>query len=98
MLHRPAWVTDIVEEPFYFDPYSVAVRRKHPLAALPTVGIEDLATYDWIVPSREGPRRWIFETIFSQCDRLPSASIETSSLTTHLSALASSDRIALLKK
>jgi LysR family transcriptional regulator of gallate degradation len=98
MLRRPDGVDDINEQAFFIDPYCVVVRRNHPLTSLAKVTAHDLLRFDWVIPGPNSPRRRIFEEIFRKLKREPTTSIETASLSTHLSALCCSDRISLLKQ
>lgn len=98
MLRCPDWVTDISEQPFFIDPYCVVVRQNHPLTRRLKVTAADLSLYDWVTPGKNSPRRRVFEQIFAKCEQDPTTTIETASLTTHLSALCCSDRIGLLKR
>jgi LysR family transcriptional regulator of gallate degradation len=98
MLRRPDGVNDISEQAFFVDPYCVAVRRNHPLTGLAELTARDLLRYDWVMTGPNSPRRNVFEEIFRKLGREPTTSIESASLTTHLSALCCSDRIGLLKQ
>jgi LysR family transcriptional regulator of gallate degradation len=98
MLRRPAHVKDVDEQAFFFDPYCIVVRHDHPLMRLSNVTTHDLLRYDWVITGPNSPRRQVFEKIFHGFEKLPTTSIETASLTTHLSALCCSDRIGLLKQ
>lgn len=98
MLRRPEGVADIAEQAFFLDPYCIVVRRGHPLTRLARITANDLVRYDWVMPGPNSPRRHIFEEIFSGLNAEPTTTIETASLTTHLSALCCSDRISLLKQ
>ena len=87
---------DIVEETLFQDPYAIAVRPGHPLLQKSTIRTSDLAEYDWVMAS-VGPRRRFFEELFRNAGcRVPSAMIETVSLTTQRAILLTSDRLSLL--
>lgn len=95
-LQLPAWVDDVKEEALFYDPYTIAVRTGHPLTLKSRVTLSDLADYDWIMPSPGSPRREAFERLFASLVKLPTSSVETSSLEFQFTILASSDRITLM--
>jgi DNA-binding transcriptional LysR family regulator len=95
-LQLPDWADDVKEEALFYDPYSIAVRTGHPLTTKSRVTLADLADYDWIMPSVGSPRREAFERLFAGRTRLPTSSVETSSLDFQFTILASSDRITLM--
>lgn len=98
VLRLPPGITDVSEEPLFFDPYIVAVRRGHPLTRSRKPDLSDLLRYDWIAPRRGTPRRENIQRLFEQCGRQPKVAIETSSLNVLRSLLESSDRITLLTR
>jgi LysR family transcriptional regulator of gallate degradation len=98
VLRRPAWAIDTHEEFLFANPYTVVVRRNHPLAKLRRITLRDLAGYDWVLPDRGTPRREAFEQLFSESRFSPRVSIETTSPAVYRSILVSSDRISLFSK
>lgn len=98
VLRLPPGISDVIEEPLFFDPYIVAVRRGHPLARVRTPSLADLMRYDWVAPRRGTPRRENLQRLFAGCDQQPKVAIETSSLNILRSLLVSSDRITLLTR
>lgn len=97
VLRAPDWVSDIVEEALFHDPYVIATRRGHPLLAQkPHITLADLAHYEWIMPSQGNPRRSSFDALFAESESPPQVRIETHSVTIQKELLASSDRITLL--
>lgn len=98
VLRLPEGITDVVEEPLFFDPYIIAVRRGHPLTRVRKPGLADLLRYDWVAPRRGTPRRENLQRLFAGCDRDPKIAIETSSLNVLRSLLVTSDRVTLLTR
>lgn len=98
VLRRPDWADDIDEEPLFSDPYCIVGRAGHPLASKKQISTQDLLDHDWIVPGEGTPRRRQYEAMFDGSDERPRVSIETSSLSTIRSILASSDRLTLVNR
>ena len=98
VLRLPAWTDDVKEEPLFFDPYVIAVRKGHPLNRVRRLSLDVLASYDWIAPKLGTPRRQNLQRMFAGCARRPKISIETSSLDVQRSLLLSSDRATLLTR
>jgi LysR family transcriptional regulator, regulator for genes of the gallate degradation pathway len=95
LLKNPAPVDDVIEEELLPDPYVIAVRQDHPLAGKERVTRADLVGFDWILPPSGAWRRIIFEKTFSGLSG-PHSNIETHSLPTIASMLASTDRMTIL--
>lgn len=98
VLRLPAWVTDVDEEPLFYDPYAVAVRRGHPLTKLKKPTLENLTAFDWIAPPHGAPRRSSIERLFAGSARKPTIRIETSSLNMQRALLSTSDRVTMLTR
>jgi LysR family transcriptional regulator of gallate degradation len=98
VLRRPSWAIDTHEEFLFANPYTVVVRRNHPLAKFHRITLRDLASYDWVLPDRGTPRREAFERLFAKSGLSPRVSIETTSPAFYRSILVSSDRISLFSK
>jgi LysR family transcriptional regulator of gallate degradation len=96
VLRTPSWATDVTEEGLFLNPYVVVARRRHPLARLKRITLNDLAEYDWITPGPTAPRQQALERIFSTTKRAPQITIETTSMQIHRNVLASTDRLALM--
>ncbi len=97
-LRRPPPEADIAEELLFADPYSIVVRREHPLTRARILREAELGRYDWIVPSQDTPRRATIERLFARLEYPPATRIETSSLATMLALLAESNRVTLLSR
>ncbi len=85
-----------VEIPLYADPYVIAARRDHPLAAKTDLGFADLAAFPWIIPPAGLPRRAIIDAVLNRLAAPPPQIFETSSLPMILAMLAQSATITLL--
>jgi LysR family transcriptional regulator of gallate degradation len=95
LLRNPAPADDVIEEELMRDPYVIAVRKGHPLACKKEVTKANLVGFDWILPLSMASRRIAFETTFPGL-RGHHPNVETHSLPTITSILASSDRMAIL--
>jgi DNA-binding transcriptional LysR family regulator len=95
LLKNPAPADDVVEEELLRDPYVVAVRNTHPLAARKSVTAADLVGFDWILASSGASRRVAFDNTFPGL-RGPHPDVETHSLPTITAMLADTDRMAIL--
>ncbi len=98
VLRLPAGHSEVKQEPLFFDPYVIAVRRGHPLTKCRQLLLDDLARYDWIAPRIGTPRRQNLQLMFEACSRSPKVAIETSSLNVQRALLISSDRVMLLTR
>lgn len=96
VLRKPDWVTDVDEHPLFEAPYSIVVRRSHPLARKRKPSLEDLATYSWILPQPGTPRHEAFHRMFESTSRKPDASIETNRSDILEALLELSDRITMM--
>ena len=96
VLRRPAWVTDVVEEPLLTGPYAIMARKDHPLTRNRSLTLEDFADYDWILARPGAPRRAAFDLLFEGARRKPESSIEMSSLEMQISIIETSDRLTLI--
>jgi DNA-binding transcriptional LysR family regulator len=96
VLRRPDWAVDVKEEPLFPNPYVVVGRRKHPLASLKALKLDDLLRYDWVLPGPSTPRQQAFERMFSAMPARPRVSIETTSMQIYRAVLASTDRLTLM--
>jgi DNA-binding transcriptional LysR family regulator len=93
--NRPSPAENVVEQMIAADPFVLAVRRGHPLAARPIVSKADLTQYDWVLSAPGAVRRDAFEQLFAGTPK-PIGRVETHSIVTILSLLANSDAIAIL--
>jgi LysR family transcriptional regulator of gallate degradation len=95
-LRAPPPFADLLEEPLFADPYQVAARRGHHLAASKTATPAALADCEWLVPGSEMPRRAIIEALFASLPARPRIRLETSSLEMIIAVLQDSDCATLL--
>lgn len=96
VLRTPSWASDVKDEMLFLNPYVVVARRRHPLAQLKRVALNDLARFDWITPGPTTPRQQALEGIFSSTRCAPRITLETTSLQIYRNVLASTDRLALM--
>ncbi|MDH7795984.1 MULTISPECIES: LysR substrate-binding domain-containing protein [unclassified Beijerinckia] len=97
-LRAPPPYTDLIEEPFFEDPYTIVCRRDHPLADQKKVTPTDLARFDWLHPTVGLPRRDVLDQLATDWGLPMKVQFETNCLTTITSLLASSDRLSILSK
>lgn len=97
-LRTPRLQGAVVESELFDDPYVVVVRRGHPLASRERIRRADLASYDWVVPQRDMPRRAAVEAMLVTLPKRPRVAVETSSLAMMMSMLEESDCISLLSR
>ena len=95
LLKNPAPADDVIQEELMRDPYVIAVRKGHPLANKKEVTGADFTGFDWILAPSMASRRIAFENAFPGLSG-PHPNVETHSLPTITSILASSDRMAIL--
>jgi LysR family transcriptional regulator of gallate degradation len=86
---------DFVNEVLAETPYVVVSRHGHPLCEKPSVTLDDLADYDWVIGTPGAHRRARFDQLFAG-RRRPPARIATCSLPTIRLLLSQSDRLTLL--
>jgi DNA-binding transcriptional LysR family regulator len=97
-LREPRLAGSVQETELFADPYVVAVRKGHRLAAQKTIAAPDLAGYDWVVPQRNVPRRAVIDSLFARLPVQPPLVVETSSLAMMMAMLEESDCITLLSR
>ncbi|HEY1608262.1 MAG TPA: LysR family transcriptional regulator [Paraburkholderia sp.] len=97
-LREPRLTGAVQETELFADPYVVAVRKGHRLAGQKTIAAQDLASYDWVVPQPNVPRRSVIDSIFARLPAKPSIVVETSSLAMMMAMLVESDCITLLSR
>jgi DNA-binding transcriptional LysR family regulator len=86
---------EVVREPLAQTPYSIVVRRGHPLTRKGRVTTDDLIAYDWVVGTEGSSRRACFEGLFVGRQG-PKAQIATCALPVIRHLLAGSDRLTLM--
>ena len=86
---------ELIGEALAQTPYSVVVRRGHPLTRKGQVTIDDLLGYDWVVGTAGSSRRACFDRLFSGRE-MPKAPIATCALTVIHHLLKRSDRLTLM--
>lgn len=95
--NRPSAAENVVEQVIAADPFILAVRKGHPLAAKKAVSKTDLIQFDWVLSSPGAVRREAFDHLFANAQK-PKSRVETHSIVTILSLLANSDAIAILTR
>jgi len=85
---------ELVGMPLAPTPYSVAVRRGHPLANKGRITKDDLAAHDWVVGTQGSSRRACFDQLFEGGNA--KAQIATCALTVLHHLLQRSDRLTLM--
>ena len=95
VLKHPGHDDSITERALYRERYCIVAGRDHPLARQKTVSIDELRSCDWIMPPRGSPRRVAVEHVFSE-GAMPSANIETYSLSTIRMMLSDSPLLTVL--
>jgi len=86
----------VVETILFEDPYSIVVRRGHPLTLKRRITLQDLLDYDWVAPPLGSPRRAVYEGLLAAIGRVPTSTLQTSSLGLTRAILSETDRITLL--
>jgi len=98
-LRNPPPVSDVVQEPLFWDSLSVVARKGHPLTQRREITIEEILGAEWIVPRHGTPTRKHFETLFERAGLpVPSNVVESSSLATIRALLMESDKITLISR
>lgn len=97
VLRLPAWMKDLEERRLYDDPYCVAARRGHALAARPApLELAELMAFPWVVPLAGTPRRAACEQMFQAVGVVPRIFAETNSLTLQRALIAETDALTIL--
>ena len=86
---------EVVREPLAQTPYSIVVRRGHPLTRKGRVSLDDLKAYDWVVGTEGSSRRACFAGLFAGAAG-PKTQLATCSLPVIRHLLARSDRLTLM--
>jgi LysR family transcriptional regulator, regulator for genes of the gallate degradation pathway len=94
-LRDPAPANDVHQEPLFWDPFAIVVRRDHPLTRRAAVTLEDLVKYKWIVPAHGTPVRDACDAIFEEGRLYPRSTIEAHSYGIVRAMLMEGDRVAL---
>lgn len=90
--------SDLVQVPLFEDRNAIVVRPEHPLLALPTPGVEDLANYPWFVMSESvALERTLRETAYAQGIALTQSIVQSDSSQFVKSAVVASDGIGMLR-
>ncbi|MBN3764120.1 LysR substrate-binding domain-containing protein [Burkholderia sp. Ac-20365] len=97
-LREPRLTGSEQEIELFADPYVVAVRKGHRLAGKARIAARDLASFDWVVPQRNVPRRAVIDSILARLPGKPPLVVETSSLAMMMAMLVESDCITLLSR
>jgi DNA-binding transcriptional LysR family regulator len=86
---------ELASEALARTPYSVVVRRGHPLTAKGRVTLDDLVQCDWVIGEKGSSRRRCFERLFAGRNE-PQAQIATCSTPVIRQLLERSDRVTLM--
>jgi DNA-binding transcriptional LysR family regulator len=89
---------DLVHEPLFADPYVLVVRKSHPLAGMRRVTLDMLTRHEWVVPSRNLPRRAVIEKLFARLPARPRIWLDTTAPGMMTAALAETDCITLISR
>ncbi len=96
-LRFPAPADDILQEELLSPPLTVVGRSGHPLENEPTITLELLAKYPWVVPRKGAPTREFFDGLFSEKNvPFPTNVVETTSQILIRELLLGSDRLTLI--
>jgi LysR family transcriptional regulator, regulator for genes of the gallate degradation pathway len=79
-LRSPRLRGDLIEQALFDDPHVVVARAGHPLADGATPREDDLATFPWVAPTHNTPRRAFIEELFDRWPTRPRIVAQTSSL------------------
>jgi LysR family transcriptional regulator, regulator for genes of the gallate degradation pathway len=97
-LRSPRMRGDMVEQPLFNDPHVAVARAGHPLAGRAMLRQDDLATFPWVAPTRNTPRRAFIEDLFDRLPTRPRIVAETSSLAVMTAILRESDCLTLMSR
>jgi LysR family transcriptional regulator, regulator for genes of the gallate degradation pathway len=97
-LRSPRLGGDLVERALFNDPHVAVARAGHPLSKLATLRENDLATFPWVAPTRDTPRRGFIEDLFDRLPTRPRIVAETSSLAVMTAILRESDCLTLMSR
>jgi DNA-binding transcriptional LysR family regulator len=97
-LRSPRLRGDVVERALFNDPHMAVARTGHPLAGGAVLREDDLATFPWVAPTRNTPRRGFIEELFDRLPMRPRIVAETSSLAVMTAILRESDCLTLMSR
>jgi DNA-binding transcriptional LysR family regulator len=95
-LRAPKHFPDLIEEPFFEDPYVIVSGPHHPLLTTKTAHARQLRDYEWILPTQGLPRRQVLDDWLTSKSIQPQNTIETACLHTIAALLATSQRLSIL--
>lgn len=96
-LRDPVPIDDVVQSLLFRDELSVVARSGHPLTRRPSISLNDIAAYPWVISRPDAPIRLRFESIFRDATvERPKQLIETNSLVMIRDLLLETDRLALV--
>ncbi|AQR62052.1 hypothetical protein BZG35_10660 [Brevundimonas sp. LM2] len=87
--------SDLDNMAFAHTQFRIVGRKGHPLTGRAEVGLEELASYDWIIGLEGSSRRACFDTLFAR-HALPKAPLAISTLSIIRQLMADSDRLTLM--
>lgn len=97
-LREPAPIEDVVQERLFDDLLVMVARLDHPLHALPTVTIVDLAGYPCVVAIEGTPTRTAFDRLFRTGGLRPASLVETGSMILMRELLRRTDHIGCISQ
>jgi LysR family transcriptional regulator, regulator for genes of the gallate degradation pathway len=86
---------EIAGEVLFEDQYSIVCRKGHPLSSNRSIMIDDLLSYEWLLPMEGTPLRTAVERIFVSANNCIRSSIETHSGLTSWAIVRSTDLLML---
>jgi DNA-binding transcriptional LysR family regulator len=95
-LRDPPPIDDVEQETLFHDVVVIVANRRHPLAGRPSVDLEGLASYPWIVAPRNTPIRAHFDALFGGAGKAPANVVESSSLILMRELLDRSDALGFI--
>ncbi|MDE1995633.1 MAG: LysR family transcriptional regulator, partial [Rhizobiaceae bacterium] len=95
-LRDPAPIGDVEQRALFSDTIVMVAGRNHPLSAKPTVTIEELASFPWIVGQRGTPIRGHFDALFASKGVAPVSIVESGSLILMRELLDQSDHLGCI--
>jgi DNA-binding transcriptional LysR family regulator len=97
-LRDPRLRGDVIEQALFDDPHVVVARAGHPLAVGAMPRQDDLATFPWVAPTLNTPRRAFIEDLFDRLPTRPRIVAQTSSLAVMTAILRESDCLTLMSR
>lgn len=87
---------DLAEEILFTERYCLVVGPAHPLLDVPTITMQHLQAYEWVVPRQNSPIRDYFDDLFAKDGLPPRCHVETSDFATVRALLQNGFRISIM--